>query len=278
MVVYSWAWMLLFAGCGLRGDLDTANQIKTETEPETKPQKGAFTGTWGKLMVQASKATSQVPIIGEMTVDSKTEMYALVKIEQIGKQLDITKQICDIRIDSGTIFVNSTIPQAFIDSLPIEQLTGTMTPNNEMLIFMRNKAYTTRGVRLTDIANEILPTEPSDHRVFDQDKDGHPGMTVEVGGIVSGKLFIIQRFWNVLRGEHITPNTIDGLVQWNHEQVVLDADNDSLKRGAKAVPNPDPLQSYFRMTRVQDDTTCVDLNTAGDYLFVREDQELTTSD
>ena len=51
------------------------------------------------------------------------------------------------------------------------------------------------GIRLDDPANDVLPTDPTDPRISDDDGDGNPGVTVTVrgeGGDPIGSLFIAR--------------------------------------------------------------------------------------
>ena len=43
-----------------------------------------------------------------------------------------------------------------------------------------SKMVELNGINLKDPLNDLLPTDPNDERIYDQDLDGHPGVTVFV--------------------------------------------------------------------------------------------------
>jgi hypothetical protein len=128
-----------------------------------------------------------------------------------------------------------------------------------------------RGVRLQDPEKDPLPTDPNDPRIFDQDKDDKPGMTIHVNvlGFIEGEIYIIQRDWNSLRSTVFTPTIIDGLIEWGSEQVVLGASNPLLASQSENIPDPKPENSYFRTTRISANTDCAQILKERDKLFAR---------
>jgi hypothetical protein len=247
-------------------------------EPEPPPPVNNFknpkdlTGTWAQLQVWASVNTSTVPILGKATVDSISKTLFLVKAKQVDNKVELTYKSCSIELDSGTIFVTTTMPDAFVKAIPVTRRDATISvKGGKYTAFKQTKWYQElRGVKLKNFLKDKLPSDPKDSRVFDQDKDGNPGMTVEVGGIFTGKLYQVQRIQSHIVAKTVTLRQIDGLLDWKSEQVNVGTDNENLLAEKTTKKNEDPTTSYFRMTRVNDDATCAQLIKSKEGLFKRE--------
>jgi hypothetical protein len=126
-----------------------------------------------------------------------------------------------------------------------------------------------KGVRLENPESDPLPTSADDPRVFDQDGDGNPGVTVhvEVMGLIGGDIYVVQRDRTRLSGVVTSDVAIDGLVEWTSEQSVLGASNAFLLGGTAVRPDPDLSHSYFRARRVEGHVTCADLADVAEALF-----------
>jgi hypothetical protein len=124
------------------------------------------------------------------------------------------------------------------------------------------------GARLEDPANDPLPTDPDDPRVTDPDGDGHPGVTVEVSGFVSGQVYLVQRLVRGFRGVVSSDGSIAGTVTGTGDQVVIGASNAILRTFTpKFEHNPDPKRNTFVWVPVPDDSTCETVVAGRDRLF-----------
>ena len=110
------------------------------------------------------------------------------------------------------------------------------------------------GVRLNDPLMDALPDDTNDARIYDQDGDGFPGVTVFVSGLISGQINI-QRTITQLSGE-VRDGKISGLVKWHVDEKILDSDQDLLKMGAPIIPNEDESRSVFELVRIPEDFSC----------------------
>ena len=54
-------------------------------------------------------------------------------------------------------------------------------------------AVQVQGAHLVMPNSEALPADAADPRVFDQDQDGLPGVTVLIEGILDGSVQVVQR-------------------------------------------------------------------------------------
>jgi hypothetical protein len=228
---------------------------------------GDFSGTWAQM--QVTSEISDVPFVGETTNRNIT----LLRLEQQQNEgsLTVSVEVCGIEVDSGTPLVSIEFPQAFVDSLGIVIKLSTIEPADHGYQFFQPRFTQLRGVRLENPETDPLPTEAADPQVFDQDGDGHPGITVRVTilGFIKGEVYVIQRDWNILNGEVTSADKIDGLIEWGIEQVVLGASNPFLK--ARGNNRPDPLaeHSYFRATRIDPEVDCPAIIENQELLFAR---------
>ncbi|NIV31894.1 MAG: hypothetical protein GWN58_21130, partial [Anaerolineae bacterium] len=204
---------------------------------------GDFSGTWAQL--QVTSEISIVPFVGEVTNKNIT-LLRLVQ-EQNGNQLKVIADVCSIRVESGTSMVSIEFPQAFVDSLGMVTKRSTIEPADHGYRFFQPPVTTLRGVHLENPESDPLPREAGDPRVFDQDDDGKPGVTVRITilGLISGEVYLIQRDWSSLTGRAGTLDRIDGLIDWGIEQVVLGASNPFLKARGTNRPDPVAAHSYF---------------------------------
>lgn len=226
-----------------------------------------FSGTWAQL--QVTSEISDVPFVGEATSRNIT----LLRLEQRqnGNSLNVSAEVCRMEVDSGTSLVSIEFPQSFVDSLGIVIKPSTIEPVDRGYRFYQPRLTQLRGVRLENPETDPLPTAADDPRVFDQDGDGYPGITVRVTimGFIKGEVYVIQRDWNTLNGKVTSPDTIDGLIEWGIEQVVLGASNPFLKARGNNRPDPVAEHSYFRTTRIDPRQDCQAIIENQESLFAR---------
>ena len=81
------------------------------------------------------------------------------------------------------------------------------------------------GIRLDDPANELLPTDPNDPRIVDDDGDGNPGITVtiKVTDELTGELYIARREIFAYEAFLTEPDLLVGTVTDDSEQLVIGA-------------------------------------------------------
>ncbi|MCL6641874.1 MAG: hypothetical protein K6T71_00915 [Candidatus Bipolaricaulota bacterium] len=224
-----------------------------------------LSGVWAQLVV--SSQLSDVPLAGR--VRQQTISIQRVSIQQNGSAVTIEAQTCALEFDSGTPVVRLSFPERFVNSLGLDVKKAQFDPSTGG--FVQPRATYLRGVRLQDPERDPLPTDPKDPRVFDQDGDGKPGMTLQasVAGLFNADIYIIQRDWNILRGQLTSSTALDGLVEWGSEQVILGATNPIFLNPNPVFPDPNPNNSFFRSTRVNGGTSCEQIRAQRDRLFTR---------
>lgn len=258
---------LLFLLVGLTYAPLIHGQAVSETSPSEVPTDLDLSGVWA--MVQITSEIVGIPIVGNRTRTTTTHLRLIM--EQNDGALSVLEMNCGTNIDDGTMMVNTTIPDAFLHSLGVteraarlELVSGmdpaTETPSLERrIVFPWNTQVL--GARLEDSENEALPMDEADPRVFDQDNDGHPGMTVrvEIMGLISGEVYVVQRNRNRLIGTVISPGFIRGTIEWETEQVILGASSPFLASGGQGSPDPDPERNFFLARRIDSMFDCADI-------------------
>ncbi len=238
-----------------QSEADTAEQDSAldleEVEVESWP---AVAGLWGRKVTMA--ALSQVPVVG--TVFVETIALQRMEIKESGGAWEIGLEICALRMESTSTLVQTLFPDAFIESLEKTTQPASFERRDDVAVLVAPRFIELRGVRLTDPENEPMPTDADDPRVFDQDGDGKPGMTVRITGLIDGEVYVIQRassWWEVVVAED-APARLDGLVDWDVEQVVLGADNSLLTLGGDSDKDPDASKSRHLLRRLEAGTSC----------------------
>lgn len=224
-----------------------------------------LSGVWAQLVV--SSQLSDVPFAGR--VCQQTISIQRVSIRQNGNSVTLEAQTCALEFDSGTSLVQIRFPERFVSSLGIDVKQAQFDPST--VSFVQPRTTYLRGVRLQDPEKDPLPTDPKDPRIFDQDEDGKPGMTIiaSIMGLLSAEIYVIQRDWNILRGRLTSSTTLDGLVEWGSEQVILRATNPIFLNANPTFPDPNPNNSFFRSTRVNNETSCEQIRAQRDKIFAR---------
>lgn len=124
------------------------------------------------------------------------------------------------------------------------------------------------GAELDDPGRDPLPRDADDPRVVDSDGDGHPGVTVDVDGLVSGQVFLAQRLVRGLRGTVGGDGRMTGTVTGTGEQEVIGASNGILRTFTPEFEhNPDPERNTFVWVPVPLDSTCESVLADRDSLF-----------
>ncbi len=231
-------------------------------DPDPPP---VMAGTWAHVQVNGSLIN--MPMVGLQS--NKLVSLVLVDIAQQDNELVISEHVCDIKIESSTTMVTTIIPQAFINSMPVEVKQTQLEWTGQAYRYAQPQHWALQGVNLENIETDPLPTDPADERVFDQDNDGHPGLTVSVTGLLSGDIYVIQRGWNAMVSQTLTEDAIFGLMTWDNEQVVLGATNSILLNPIDSTVDTDPAKSWFEFVRIDSSWTCTEIINQKTVLFPR---------
>ena len=227
-----------------------------------------FIGHWAHRQVLAG--FTDLPVFGS----TYSETVGTFRLEIIPDEdgVIVLMDTCSVVLRRAIDAVTTTIPQQFIDALPIS-IRPAKIQGNELDI---RYFIELNGTRLNNPETDALPTDPDDPRVYDQDGDGQPGMTVLVEGIIDGEVRLVQRTRTRHHGV-LENEVIRGTVQWEADEEILGADNPALVQGATVEPHSQVEKSWFVARPINANSTCDDVLSGEDELFP-EDTGLNTED
>lgn len=213
-----------------------------------------LTGTWAQVVVHRS--LSAVPVVGDVASETTTRL--LVTLSQQGDEVRASAKVCGMRID-GSKLVRTSIPPALVRAMPEQRWKTQIVMEAGAARLAPWARWDVLGARLSAPDSEKLPIEASDTRVFDQDGDGQPGVTIAVRGMIDGEIFVTQKGWSELRPDRVTADSISGSVRWRQTQTILGASSRFLSSGPDTRPDPKPEANWFSARRVEDAASCAEV-------------------
>ncbi len=215
------------------------------------PGAGTMSGTWLLYHERSSCVFGQ---------EQLTHATYLIDIAQEGPTLVETRRLCKTAL-TPMFGMEVVVPDAVLGAIEFVavdrglvstlKLGGTYTSSTEVALW---------GVTLDQPLTEALPVEASDARVIDQDGDGQPGVTLEVGS--ECKRYQGQRQIIRYTGTFVAPNRIDGASSGVTDLNVFGA-SEGFCAIAPPVESNDP-HSRFRMVRVDGLGGAYDADVDGD--------------
>ena len=213
---------------------------------------------WARQHVMIGLA--ELPAFGIQLSETRTILRTVISRERgVFRSREETCSIEILRPEAEA--VQTIIPQTFIESISL--FNRALNIEGDQIEYAQ--LIQVQGAHLRDATADTLPTELDDPRVFDQDQDGQPGLTLLIAGIIEGDLQIVQRLTTQLSGQ-LNGDRMEGVLTWTTEEPVLNGSNDILNRDVPVVPHPE-LQSYFVGQRVDPSLTCAELVTESASLF-----------
>lgn len=212
---------------------------------------GHFAYRWaGSQVVQAPGFTTPF--------STTTVSILLVDQTQSGTSVTVHGQYCDQSIDDASSPVHVVLPDAFKQSLPPFTRTGSFAKQADGYRHFKLPGFVeVEGAHLTHPATDTLPTSASDPRVYDEDNDGQPGMTIKLTGLVDGSIYVVQRQTTSYDGVAVSADRIQGKFSYNSEQIILESDPASIKQlSPEAHADPVACHSTFTITHVPDTADC----------------------
>lgn len=206
--------------------------------------------------------------LGNEEVQVVTTQYMLLDAERLGDRLTWDETLCSISTSEARyrfgIRASTSYPDAFVVHFPVFERQAEWTEDGE---FQAGPYASVVGAQLNNPLTDPLPTEAGAAGEVDSDQDGNPGVTVNVGGAVSGSVYVAQRSVINLRGRERDNGRVEGFWQAADEQVVLEASSAILKTTVERRRDPDAETSYFVMVPIEDNWACREINDAVDELF-----------
>lgn len=198
----------------------------------------------------------------------RTTSVLLHTVRASGDGLVVETRYCSVE-QAPLGRVRTSLGPAFVAAMPVLESSLSADPGEggPGAVRIADRAMVL-GADLDDPAYDPLPTDDDDPRVVDSDGDGHPGVTVEVDGFVSGQVYLVQRLVRGLRGTVGSDGRMTGTVTGEGDQVVIGASNAILKTFTpKFEHNPDPKRNTFVWVPVPEDSTCESVVAGRDRLF-----------
>jgi hypothetical protein len=210
-------------------------------------------GLYAERLVTAT--VSDVPILGKNSTVSTS--YGLATIARAGSGIKITETGCHVDVKSSAN-VTTTISDAVPASVPPTDNELRVWLDGGTLRFARLGKAIPVGVKLSDAEAEALPTQAADPRVWDQDGDGHPGITVKIGGIAAGDIYVVQRQRSSYEGTRGPDGSLGGPLIDRSDQSVVGASNPLLNQNVAATPD-DPAKNSVKLVKLSAPLDCAKL-------------------
>jgi len=215
-------------------------------------------GHWALLEI--SSDYWQVPLVGER--QRIGVVIGSIEIEQEGTRFYMEDlSLCGMWLNSGAAIAKVEIPKAFVESVSVGAVPGRIYKEGDRYAIEVPWFVLVNGAELADSEGDLLPTEVDDPRVFDQDDDGHPGVTTKISiiGLISGEAYVVQRVRKSYKGTIEKDGLINGLLYWEDEQNTLDASSSMFAMKSKGRPDPELEHSHFRLVRIDGHESCDDI-------------------
>ena len=276
----------LVAGCGSAGSSPDLQVIDAASSPDgdlsspsldggsaspdlplctSKPALASVTDLSGTWVVHMEG--SQVVTPGFVSpFSTQSSYYLLMTIKQTGTTVVADGRYCDrIEIDPPKSIAPVTIPDRWAHTeKPIHRTGKFALGNDGIFVLDFSPSVEIAGAVLVDPAVESLPTSADDPRVVDEDGDGHPGLTVTLGGsLVKGSLYTAQRQTTSVHAIAVAPDRVEGSLAFSSIQNVLGSDPSSISDPNTLVgaaltkpgtTSPDPIlcNSTYVMVKIAD--------------------------
>ena len=221
--------------------------------PPAKLTAAELCGTWVELKVLSDFVT--FPFVGDL--ERTTTLLQRVTILLSETALKISATYCAASFDNGPS-VTTVIDETFMCSLDAVLAQANVDESEDPMRFVQSWTTEFHGVELDNPESDSLPTDANDPRVFAQDGDGKPGITVKAHafGFISGDVYMIERLRIRLEG------TV--------EQVIIGATNRLFLGPIQSRPDPVSTHSFFILKRSDPAWTCEDILACPGTLFDSE--------
>jgi len=274
--------VVLCASCGgddsddggsVDGDVDNVQedgdveQGESAELSEVNPDQFDLTGDFA-LKIKSEQMFST--LLGDAPVTIAT--YSYIRFEQDGLTLSEKRKVCDVVLSKYAEGTLTEYPKAAVDGYRLVESDITLDTDMGGAKY-QNEYYRLLGYETEDPANDSVPEDKDDKRLKDHDKDGNPGVTIQLSGnaLTEGWVYIASFSHYVMEGIVIDSDRIESTsVDADHLQNVLDAETMAAKAGATSAHDPDKPSSFV-MVRMPDGSDCQTvLDNAGEWFDEEE--------
>lgn len=214
----------------------------------------------GTYEMELNIATNaKVPIIGETLLMSRQKMLAHIRSEGTG--LAVHHATCSLSAKTKPAIAATKFPAAFIEAIPDKDYPLTLSGSPEGWTAHMDLGGLPIGF---DAAKSSTPPDKIDHpAVYDWDNDGKPAATVHLEVPLFGtiEVYQAQTARSILEGKVLSPDKIEGGARViDFYQRTLSASNRLFIQNPVLTNNAD--LSSFKLTRIADAATCLDIPAA----------------
>jgi hypothetical protein len=231
-------------------------------------KKPDLTGTWA--VKRLTRVVDSAPFIGKFTVDMET--IALFEGRAKGLTFTTREKVCRVAMSSSSSSIKASPMPGLAKAVSGNKRVFRLSRDKDGYLFHYPKQATIWGARLKNAATDPLPTDPKDARVIDVDGDGKPGMTIRIGGLVSGDFHIVQRDVEKWIGSVRSPNRIEGSIRWSFERSILDKTSAFLPSKNHGKADHSSKNNRFILQRVGRKAKCEDILKSPDAFFAPRSQ------
>jgi len=243
----------LLRGCGPAPVYDEELGIQA-----VELEEGALAGTFALYSVTTNLI--QVPLFGDE--EGGGVNYILVNRdydEATGKYTQETRLCGGYNFEVGGVTSGPPtetyplVPGSFGEEVEVEHQLGTIGVTGMVQLW---------GVRgILDPLASPMPEDAEEAErldmIYDMDGDGEPGVTAQVSGLFTGRVFFIQRKLLELNGLALGPDRVVGLTTSRYEMIILGDTFSFWDPGdGSANPHPDPQKSWFEERRLPTGSAC----------------------
>ena len=195
-----------------------------------------------------------LPGVGEYTMTG--HYYGLAEITADGSDHQIRQWYC-----AGRVEWDGPLEILFSDDSvrAIPEIVGPLVVDADADGVRISRATLSVPVGFDGEADATLPIDATDPRIFDADGDGHPGITVQMEGSVTGAIYVarIERSeWDAVAD---ADGQFHGQIRDASEQFIIAATSPLLAAQPIDRPHPDPAESTIHMVPVAETTDCAQL-------------------
>lgn len=192
----------------------------------------------------------------------RTELrnYTISKVEitQESTVLREVREDCSL-VNTALVGLVTVVPQVALASGNPMHTTSFISGVGPGQIYLGGPEAQLWGLKFNDPLGEAMPSDANDPRVKDPENDGHPGVTLKVGGMCD--LYAVQRAVMVRSGTQLADGSIQGEGGRNIAQVPFGA-----SQGFCATPFATTSNTHhnrWRMLRVDQKGLNLDANSDG---------------
>ena len=153
--------------------------------------------------------------VGDLRLELKSYKLLRVEVATAGVFWQEKRQVCSVK-NSPLLGQATVFPPKLIASLPVMPVASARKPDGSYLSSFEAQVI---GVLLANPLLDDMPLDAADPRVFDSDKDGNPGGTLQVGTLC--EVYQANRARSQIFGQQVAAGRIEGGALHSVSQVFL---------------------------------------------------------